>query len=447
MEAIVPLRLALMRMNVSRQGWRDSAIREYQDRRLRTLIRYCWKHVPYYRAKWTGHIESPDDIQTIEDLQKLPVLTKDEWREHNDEFVTDVGFLRGEAARTGGSTGRPTLYRMTRMEQEMAWAQNYTGWNWAGWRPGEVFQVVGGESIGIGLGDRRVWRDKLMNRYVTSGSNLTIERTKALVASPHFHDMRLIYGYPNAIRELCDLLSVVGERPRGLRGVVCTAEVMRQEVRDDIARVLGVPVYDQWGMNDGGLLASEGPERDGLHVFFTRSLLEIVDEKNQQITAPGQTGRALATSLINFSTPFVRYETGDQVHWYSRDPAPSGIAWPRIGQVEGRTGDVIYLPSGRRIAMPGLTLVMRWIDGLKQYQFIQTAPDAVTVRLDRAPDFRMGEGEVLSYLREKISPEIRWQIVWGPPELTRNSKLLIIRNDWLRAQGLTRPAPERAVSA
>ena len=135
----------------------------------------------------------------------------------------------------------------------------------------------------------------------------------------------------------------------------------------------------------------------------------------------------------------MRYETGDEAHWYDSGPVASGIRWPRIGPVDGRTGDVIYLPSGRRIAMPGLTLVMRWMEGLNQYQFIQTTPKSVTARLDRGSNFKLAEPEVLSYLRAKISDEIDWRVEWGRPELTQNHKVLIIRNDWLRARGLDRP--------
>lgn len=89
--------------------------------------------------------------------------------------------------------------------------------------------------------------------------------------------------------------------------------------------------------------------------------------------------------------------------------------------------------------MPGLTLVMRWMEGLHAYQFIQTAPNAVTARLQRGPSFSMTGDEVIAYLRSKIADEVQWTIVWDAPELTRNSKVLIIRNDWLRAQGLSRP--------
>jgi len=441
MQALVPRRLALLRFIRRCETWDAGKIRNHQEAKLRSLIKYCWEYIPYYRSTWRKHISSPEDIRRLEDLGQLPVLSKDDLRDNLQDLTTTASFIKSTPARSGGSTGKPSIFRMTRYDEEMAWAQMYTAWNWAGWRVGAPFLAVGGESVGVGLSDNRTWKDWIVNRWVSSGSNLTLERTKKLAASPHFHRFRFLYGYPSAIRELCDLLNVIGDRPRSLRGVVCTAEVMRPEVRDDISRYLGgVPVYDQYGMNDGGLFAAEGPDRDGLHVFFVRSFLEIADGDGRQITEIGRSGRALATSLTNCATPFVRYETGDQLHWHSRETSASGICWPRIGQVDGRTGDVIYLPSGRRIAMPGLTLVMRWVEGLRQYQFIQSGPKSVTARLERGVNFTLSEPDVLNYLRAKISDEIDWKIVWGGPELTQNQKVLIIRNDWLRSLGLQRPS-------
>jgi len=440
LQALVPKRVRFLRQISARTQWGESEIRAYQDQRLRELIRYCWEYVPYYRSRWKPFVSGPGDIQRVDDLQRLPILTKDEFREELASITTTHPRFNGQPARTGGSTGRPTLFRMTRDDEELAWAQMYLGWTWAGWRLGAPFLVVGGESVGVGLGDRRSRNDWIVNRWVTSGSNLSPERARALADSPQFRRIEFIYGYPNSIRELGELLSELKARPPRLKAVVCTAEVMRPDVRQRIAETFGgVPVRDQYGLNDGGLLAVEGPEADGLHLFFHRGILEILDEANRPITELGRSGRAVATTLTNFATPFVRYETGDDVHWKTREPAPSGIAWPRIGPVDGRTGDVIFLPSGRRIAMPGLTLVMRWMEGLHAYQFIQTGPRTVTARLQKGPTFQMSDGEVLAYLKSRIAEEIDWTVVSGSPELTQSQKLLVIRNDWLRGQGLARP--------
>jgi phenylacetate-coenzyme A ligase PaaK-like adenylate-forming protein len=438
--AAVPRRVWLFEKLRRRVGWSMEQIEEYQRKKLRDLISYCWEYVPYYRSSWKGSIAGPHDIRSFEDLVRLPILTKAEVREHGDSLVSTAPWVRKNPARTGGSTGSPVIFHMTDYDEQLAWAQMYLGWSWAGYRLGDPFLVVGGESIGVGLSDKRSRKDSVVNRWVTSGSNLNLDRARALAESPHFARVRMIYGYPNSIRELCEHFATLGVRPPALQGVVCTAEVMRPEVRKRIAELLGVSrVLDQYGLNDGGLHACEGREQDGLHLSFHRGILEILDDRDRQITALKQSGRAIATTLTNQAMPFVRYETGDAVHWHSREPSPSGVSLPRIGPVEGRTGDVIYLPSGRSIPMPGLTLVMRWLDGLKSYQFIQTDASSVTVRLDRGADFKLGHAEVVAFLRQRIAEDIRWSVAWGAPELTVNGKLLIIRNDWLRQQGLTRP--------
>lgn len=438
--AAAPRRVALYALVKSRTGWDEDQIRAYQEKRLRQLINYCWEYVPFYKEHWREAIADPRDIQATSDLQRLPLLTKDHVRDNLASLTTTHPGIKSSPARTGGSTGRPIIFRMTETDEQLAWAQMYTGWSWAGYRLGDPFLAVGGESVGVALGDNRTWKDRAMNRWVSSGSNLTLERTRALTQAPHFKKIRLIYGYPNSIREMCEFLAILKVKPPALRGVVCTAEVMLPEVRDRISEVLGVNVVlDQYGLNDGGLYACEGVDQDGLHLFFHRGILEILDDNNHQIEALKQTGRAVATLFSNPAMPFVRYETGDQVHWHNRQPAPSGVRWPRIGPVDGRVGDVIYLSGGRSVPMPGLTLVMRWIDGLSSYQFIQTAADSVTVRLERGAGFTLTEQQVINYLKEKIGTEIQWTVRWGPPELTKNGKALIIRNDWLRNLGLTRP--------
>jgi len=446
--AAAPKRMSLYAKMRSRLHWTQDEIRRYQEDKLRALVSYCWENVPFYRSHWNGCIDDPRAIQTLDDLKLLPLLSKDHVREHHDALLSTDPSVKSSPARTGGSTGRPIAFRMTDTDEQLSWGQMYVGWSWAGYRIGDPFLVVGGESVGAGLGDRRSFKDKVMNRWITSGSNLTLERTRALTQSPQFQRLRLIYGYPNSIRELCEYLDQLGTRPRALKGVICTAEVMRPEVRERIEQVLGVKVLDQYGLNDGGLHACEGPEQDGLHLSFHRGILEILDDDGRAIHEAGRPGRAIATLFSNPAMPFVRYETGDRVHWHSREPAASGVGWPRIGPVDGRTGDVLHFPGGRKVPMPGLTLVMRWIEGLDSYQFIQTDADQVTVRLNRGPGFSWDEGRVLSYLREKIGDEVGWNIVWGPPELTTNGKLLVIRNDWLKARERAAAASEpQAASA
>lgn len=427
--AAAPLRLRQLRLLESRLQWDETQIQEYQEDRLRAMLDYCWKHVPFYRQHWAQAIDHPNEIATAADLIRLPTLTKLQVREHASALYTTEKSVRSTEGRTGGSTGSPIIFRLTPEDEEMAWAQMYMGWRWAGWEPGDPFLVVGGESVGIGLRDRRSRKDWAMNRWVSSGSNLTLERTRELVKQPHFHRVRLIYGYPNAIRALCDFLAVLGERPQSLMGVVCTAEVMLPEVRARIHQVLGVRVLDQWGMNDGGMHACESEPGHGLHLSFHRGLLEIIDDAGQQIREPGRPGRAIASSLLNWAMPLIRYETGDVVHW-RKERAPSVAQrcnWPTLGPIDGRAGDVLVSASGRVVAMPGLTLVMRWLEGLESYQFIRADSGKVLVRLKFTDAQAFDKARCERFLVERIGADFDWQVIDAPPELTANGKLLIIK--------------------
>ena len=153
--AAVPTRIYLFEKIKHRTMWGENCIRAYQERQLRKLIRYCWRYVPYYRSRWRQFIAGPEDIRTLEDLQRLPLLSKDEVREEMAALITTAPGVKSSPARTGGSTGSPVIFRMTPYDEQLAWAQMYTGWSWAGYRLGDPFLAVGGESIGVGLGDNQ----------------------------------------------------------------------------------------------------------------------------------------------------------------------------------------------------------------------------------------------------------------------------------------------------
>lgn len=425
-----PVRVKLFEKIASRQQWTQDRIYEYQCQKLQKIIRHCWSTIPFYKNHWNQAGIDPLKIRTIEDLEQLPLLTKQHVREHLTELTTTEPSIKFSEARTGGSTGSPVIFRMTKFDEEMAWAQMYMGWTWAGYKIGAPFLVVGGESVGAGLSDKRSIKDVVMNRWGTSGSNLTLERTRLLAASAHFHKITLIYGYPNAIKELGEFLLAVGDRPRNLKGIVCTAEVMRSEVRQRIEKIYGVKVLDQYGLNDGGLHACESMEQDGFNLSFHRGILEILDEKGSQIKNEGESGKAIATCFTNFAMPFIRYETGDNLNW-AKAESNGQTRWQKIGPIDGRTGDVIKLPSGRIITMPGLTLVMRWVDGLKQYQFVQKDISSVEVRVTFYESVKPKLKELNHYLNAKISSEVSWSIRVAPPVKTKNGKILIIKNEIL----------------
>jgi phenylacetate-CoA ligase len=425
----------------SRLDWSPEKVRAYQDRKLREVIRYCWLHVPYYRDKWRGYLARPEDIRGVSDLPSLPILTKEEVRANQDRLKSTAPGVRFNAGRTGGSTGQPISFFLTPYDEQLAWAQMYLGWRRAGYRFGMPFLVIGGESVGIGDWDKRTRNDRILNRWVTSGSNITPKRVANFFTLPQASRMRFLYGYPNAIAAFGRQMRELGHGLPALVGIVCTAEVMTATLRQEIKDVYGVKrVLDQYGLNDGGLHAVDSDEEDGLFLSPFRGILEVLDDQDKVVVEPGVKGRALATAISNPAMPFIRYDTGDYIAWHSPKSRSAVCRWPSIAPVEGRMGDVMALPSGRVIAMPGLTLVMRWLEGINQYQFVQTGPRQVEVRLDPLEGSELSMDDTLAFLRNRISDEIEWKVVLAKPLLTQNGKLLVLRNDWMRRQGMQQSA-------
>src|SRR5215831_14025649 len=123
MRIAVPQRIRLLQLVKQRESWGPDAIRAYQEQKLQETIRYCWQYVPFYRRHWKGHIDDPREIRKLEDLQKLPVLTRQTFRENVAEIITTDSSVKHAEGRTGGSTASPIIYRTTRHDDEFAWAQ------------------------------------------------------------------------------------------------------------------------------------------------------------------------------------------------------------------------------------------------------------------------------------------------------------------------------------
>ena len=186
-----------------------------------------------------------------------------------------------------------------------------------------------------------------------------------------------IRGYPSALKEFADFIETEGITVRRPKAVFATSEKLYPQVRSRIEDVLNARVFDTYGANDGGVSASER-ECGNLHVDTERSILEVVNEDNCQI-ASGK-GRVLATSLMNFAMPFLRYDLGDEVI-ATDEQCTCGRGLPMLKEVIGRTVSVLVTPDGTRIH--GWFLYHNWEFGesVKQFKMIQEDEKRIKIYL------------------------------------------------------------------
>ncbi|MCK5828048.1 phenylacetate--CoA ligase family protein, partial [Candidatus Bipolaricaulota bacterium] len=368
------------------QNWPYEQLRSVQEERLRLMMKFVEAQVPYYRRLLDSLGLSAEDIGRLEDLQSLPALTKSLIRAHQQDIIPSSGKdLRYVMGSTGGSTGDPLKYRMSLEDRDRGVALLYRGWGNGGYRPGDSVAIIAGSSLvpSARASIRKRLQGFVLNTHFLSSFGMDDETVSRYLRLLNRTRPRFIRGYATAVYFVAKHIQESGMklayRPTA---VFTTAEKLFDTQRDVIEQAFETEVFDNYGLNDGGVSAYECPEHQGMHVDTERAILEVVDEDGQQIM--GKPGRILATSLFNDALPFIRYETGD-IGTLVDTPCPCGSHTQRLMNVLGRTTDLLTI-NGKTIASPVLTILFGKCD-IEQYQIIQEASDTVTCRIVKGESY------------------------------------------------------------
>jgi phenylacetate-CoA ligase len=381
---------------------------------LRTALERVCLSSSYYRMLLGDAGVDPSTLTGLERLGAVPVTTKEEFRQHRAEFVGSVpkGLCTVEMT-TGGSTGQPLRFSMSRDDYLRSVGVQLAGWHLAGYVLGERIAVFAGASIA--RREAVPWHvslpDLVLNRRQFSAADLDDDRILRYWEYIERWRPAYIRGYPSAIAEFCRHRSKAHSDQYRPHAVLTTSEMLTESDRHVIEQVLGAPVFDGWGLNDGGAAAYECAEHAGMHVDTTRAYVETVDDAGRPVW--GVPGRIVVTSLTNRAFPFVRYDTGDigVLEWRECKCGRSGLM---LTQLLGRSNDTLRLGRAR-ISPSSTTVLFGRLEHLKRYHVVQDAPLHVTVTLDTEEGFdRKASEEAVAGSIKSRCPEAGITFVYEP---------------------------------
>lgn len=376
------------------QWWPYDRLVELQSEQLQRLICFAYEYVPYYRQLFVSLGLKPSDIKSPHDLQKLPILTKRIIRQHRAEMTpNNLGRLKYVRNSTGGSTGETLQYLMSVEDLTRGIALLYRGWSYGGYRLGDrVAQIAGSSLIPTAQSSLQKWAISLLrNTRSYSSYGMSDETLIQYVRSLNNFKPEFLRGYATSIYTLASFI-----RNRGLsvkfrpRAVFTTSEKLLEGQRRVIEEVFRTEVFDNYGLNDGGVSAYECEEHCGMHIDMERAILEVVDEDGQQVI--GKPGKILATSLYNYAFPFIRYDTGD-IGIMIRSKCSCGRELPLLKELVGRMTDVLDV-KGRKIGSPVLATLFGKFD-IEQYQIIQESNESLTCRIVKGPMYSKDDEEFI----------------------------------------------------
>jgi phenylacetate-CoA ligase len=333
------------------------AHRAWLEKALRSLFRHANENVPYYRELFARIGASPEDLATPGALAALPFLTKRGLYEREAD-LTAKSLPEGEIitgfSRSSGTTGRPTKVHMNSSCARMFTILKQREFRWFRFDPLGKFAAIRlpsqlpAKPDGSFLGNGEVFRAPgwhYMGVVFKTGpfaAFSVINPVERQIAWLRQEKPDYLMTYSETLEHLA--LAAGSEPPApSLRGVLAISEQLTPAMRRRIESRFRVPIRQNYGLNEVGLVAARC-EEGRYHVHIEHCLVEIVDDSGSPVP-PGRTGRIVVTSLRNYAMPLIRYDTDDMAVALA-GLCPCGRTLPGFGEIAGRYSRIAYLPEG-----------------------------------------------------------------------------------------------------
>ncbi len=387
------------------------ALSAIQLRRLRATLERVYATVPFYRKRFEAVGITPNDINSLEDFQRVPFTTKQDLRDNYPFGMFAVpmdNVVRIHAS--SGTTGQPTVVGYT--------ARDITTWSILMARAltagGAGRRVIIHNAYGYGLftGGLGVHygAEKLGASVIpVSGGN-----TKRQVIIMRDFGPTILTATPSYalhLEEEAEAMGVSFENLKFKYGIF-GAEPWSEQMRQEIERKLHLKAVDIYGLSEiiGPGVAAECHEaQNGLHIFEDHFIPEIIDPATGNVLPYGESGELVFTSITKEAFPIIRYRTRD-ITTLNPEPCICGRTLVRMKKVSGRTDDMLII-RGVNVFPSQIESVLMEIEGIEpHYQLVVDRVDnldTLTVNVEISERSFSDEVKVLQQLERKIAFSIK----------------------------------------
>ncbi len=335
-------------------------IKTLQLERLQRIVHHCMKS-PFYKQRFADNHISPNDIRSLDDLQRIPFTTKQDLRDTYPFGMAAVPLE--ETVRlhsSSGTTGNPTVILHTQKDLD-EWANAVARCLYmVGLRPGDVFQNSSGYGMFTGGLGFQYGAERLGMLTVPAAAGNTLRQLKFIKD----FGTTALHAIPSYAARLYEVMQEMGIDPRRdtkLKTLIIGAEPHSNEQRRRIEEMLGVKAYNSFGMSEmcGPGVAFECPYQNGLHIWEDYYIVEIIDPDTLQPVPEGEVGELVLTTLNREAMPLLRYRTRDLTRILPGE-CPCGRHHLRLDRMRGRSDDMIILKGVNIFPIQIETILMQF---------------------------------------------------------------------------------------
>jgi len=389
-------------------------IKKFQEQKLQELLTYLEKNSPFYQKLFRENNINISDIQTLEDLQKIPITTKNDIQQHNDDFFCVTPDKIVDYSTTSGTLGDPVTFGLSDKDLERLAYNEAISFACAGIQKGDVVQMIttidkrfmaglayflglrkmGASVVRMGPGIPELQWDSIF-RY----------RPKYLITVPSFLLKMIDYAEKHGI----------DYKNSSVYGAVCIGESIKNQ--DFTDNILSQKIKEKWDIKLFSTYAStemstaftECEEQIGGHHHPELIITEILDDDGNPVKE-GESGELTITTLGVEAIPLLRFKTGDIVKAHD-EPCACGRNTMRLGPVIGRKQQMIKY-KGTTLYPPAMNDILNDFDGILCYQIViqsnEIGLDEIIIKISTDSDSEGFVSGVRDHFRAKlrVSPKI-----------------------------------------
>jgi phenylacetate-coenzyme A ligase PaaK-like adenylate-forming protein len=358
-----------------------------QKAELEKLLAHAWQHVPLYRTRFEQAGLGLNDVRRLEDLPKLPLLTREE---------AALGFARKSIVpplpaidkATSGTSGSPFTFAYDRGSEYWRQATKLRGYTWAGYKLGDRSLHFWGsppvtpppltKKVKVSL-DHWIRRE-----YYSDCTDRSEEALARVVRQIKKLRPSVILCFAQAGAALARHVNENKSRDWNDIPIIAAAERLFPTDRAALAEAFGPGIFETYGSREVMLIAAECEAHQGLHVSMENLVVEVIvrDGSGERPARPGELGEVAVTDLHNYGAPFIRYLTGDLAVERAQQRCACGRSLTLLEAVEGRTTDTLRDGAGRPVS--GLffsVLFTALAHKVRQFQVVQRRDGAIDLKL------------------------------------------------------------------
>ncbi|HQH26860.1 MAG TPA: hypothetical protein PLP17_05635 [Oligoflexia bacterium] len=416
-----PLEIYRLKQRFDRNQWLDyGAVQAYQFSRIREILDHALHHVAYYQKLFSDHGLHLAQIKTPDDLQKIPLLTKDLLRRNYTALAADnARSFKPQKLSTSGTTGSAIEFLADRHSNVLEFVYYWRYWGWFGYRLGDPFAELSAEYFIARDQQHTVpfCHQPLLRRLLLNSVCLAAEHAASYIRALRKYQPRFLKGLASNLYLLALLCRNSAAHRVRFDAIFSQGERLLPHQRQTIEETFSCKVYDSYGHMERTAAISQCPHGN-YHVHSDYGLVHL--ERNDSDIAcalsPDQyLAEVIGTSLHNYAMPLIRYATGDLVR-VSKNPAycSCGRSFPTVESIIGRNVDIIVTPDGR--AVTAIYLAFDQTPGLLLAQAVQEQVDVLVVRYDCAEYMKENvEQQLINNLRKFTGPQMRLVLVKSSP--------------------------------